>query len=143
MNCKPIVMERYDTVHTSFVINFEFTNNITILIGDSGTGKTASFFFLQESKSEDDRIVCLNYTDIKSDIKQILESQTGKLIVIDNADILLDRDTRRHITFDTHNQYLIIGRDVRDFLVTEDNLFELKAVTKDERTTFSLKKYFD
>lgn len=142
MNCKPIVMERYYTVHTSFVIDFHFTNNITILIGNSGAGKTASYSFLLESRSEDERIVCLNYTDIKSDIKHILESLEGKLIVIDNADILLDQDTRRYITFDSQNQYLIIGRDIRDFLTTEDNLFELEAVTRDERTIFSLKRYF-
>lgn len=142
MNCKPIVMERYYTVHTSFVIDFQFTNNITILIGNSGTGKTASYSFLLESRAEDDRIVCLNYTDIKSDIKSIVESLEGKLIVIDNADILLDHSTRRYITFDSRNQYLIIGRDVRDFLTTEENLFELEAVTRDERTTFYLKRFF-
>ena len=132
MNCKPIVMERYYTIHTSFVVDFQFTNNITILIGNSGTGKTASYSFLLESRSEDDRIVCLNHTDIKSDIKSIIESLEGKLIVIDNADILLDHSTRRYITFDSRNQYLIIGRDVRDFLTTEENLFELEAVTRDE-----------
>lgn len=142
MNCKPIVMEHFYTVHTSFVIDFQFTNNITILIGNSGTGKTASYSFLLESRSEDDRIVCFNYTDIKSDIKRIIESLEGKLIVIDNADILLDQTTRKYITFDSKNQYLIIGRDVRDFMATEDNLFELEAVTRGERTTFYLKRYF-
>ena len=142
MNCKPIVMERYYTIHTSFVVDFQFTNNITILIGNSGTGKTASYSFLLESRSEDDRIVCLNHTDIKSDIKSIIESLEGKLIVIDNADILLDHSTRRYITFDSQNQYLIIRRDVRDFLTTEENLFELEAVTRDERTTFYLKRFF-
>ncbi len=143
MNCKPIVMERYYTIHTSFVVDFQFTNNITILIGNSGTGKTASYSFLLESRTEDDRIVCLNHTDIKSDIKSIIESLEGKLIVIDNADILLDHSTRRYITFDSRNQYLIIGRDVRDFLTTEENLFELVAVTRDERTTFYLKRFFE
>ena len=142
MNCKPIVMERYYTIHTSFVVDFQFTNNITILIGNSGTGKTASYSFLLESRTEDDRIVCLNHTDIKSDIKSIIESLEGKLIVIDNADILLDHSSRRYITFDSRNQYLIIGRDVRDFLTTEENLFELVAVTRDERTTFYLKRFF-
>lgn len=142
MNSKPIVMSHFFTVHTSFVINFEFTNNITILIGNSGTGKTASFSFMLESKSEDDRIVCFNYTDIKSDIRSALASCEGKLIVIDNADILLDQTARRYIAFDMKNQYLIIGRDVRDFLATEDNLFELESTTKGERTEFTIKKCF-
>ena len=43
MKSKPIVMEHFSTVHTSFVVDFTFTNNITILMGDSGTGKTATF----------------------------------------------------------------------------------------------------
>ncbi len=45
MKSKPIVMKHFSTVHTSYIVNFEFTNNITILTGASATGKTASFFF--------------------------------------------------------------------------------------------------
>lgn len=86
--------------------------------------------------------MCLNYTDIKSDIRNVLKSSEGKLIVIDNADILLDQDIRKYIAFDAKNQYLIIGRDVRDFLATEENLFVLDSTTKDERTEFTLKRYF-
>ena len=43
MKSKPVVMDHFSTVHTSFIVDFSFTNNITILTGDSGTGKTASF----------------------------------------------------------------------------------------------------
>ena len=39
MKSKPIVIEHFSTEHTSFILDFEFTNNITILTGDSGTGK--------------------------------------------------------------------------------------------------------
>lgn len=42
-----------------------------------------------------------------------------------------------------YHQYLIIGRDVRDFLATEDNLYELQTVTQNERTEFSLKRYLE
>jgi predicted ATP-binding protein involved in virulence len=48
MKSKPIVMEHFSTVHTSFVVDFRFTNNITILTGDSGTGRTTAFSFIQE-----------------------------------------------------------------------------------------------
>ena len=44
MKSKPIVMEHFSTVHTSFVFNFDFTNNITNLTGAVATGKTTSFF---------------------------------------------------------------------------------------------------
>lgn len=63
--------------------------------------------------------------------------------MIDNADILLDQVSRRYIAFDIRNQYLIIGRDVRDFLATEDNLYELQTATQNERTEFSLKRYLE
>ena len=43
MYSKPKVMEHFSTAHTSFLVDFEFTNNITILTGDSGTGKSAVF----------------------------------------------------------------------------------------------------
>ena len=48
MKSKPIVMEHFSTVHTSFVLDFKFTSNITILTGESGAGKTASFSFIKE-----------------------------------------------------------------------------------------------
>lgn len=48
MKSKPIVMNHFSTVHTSYIVNFDFTNNITILTGSSGTGKTASFSFMRE-----------------------------------------------------------------------------------------------
>ena len=48
MKSKPIVMEHFSTVHTSYIVNFEFTNNITSLTGASATGKTASFSFMRE-----------------------------------------------------------------------------------------------
>ena len=47
MMSKPVVMEHFSTVHTSYILNFDFTNNITILTGSSATGKTASFFIYE------------------------------------------------------------------------------------------------
>lgn len=47
------------------------------------------------------------------------------MIVIDNADILLDDDTRKYIALDDKNQYLIIGRNPRNLFVTKENLSEL------------------
>ena len=49
MKSKPVVMEHFSTIHTSFIVDFTFTNNLTILMGDSGTGKTATTSFIRES----------------------------------------------------------------------------------------------
>ena len=125
MKSRPVVMERFSTVHTSFVVNFIFTNNITILMGDSGTGKTAAFSFIREGMAINPQIICLDYFDYQKNIKEILNQVNGKLIVIDNADILLNDDTRKYISQDDKNQYLLIGRNPKNLFATKENLFEL------------------
>lgn len=98
MKSRPMVMGHFFTVHTFFVVDFAFTNNITILMGDSGTGKTAAFSFIKECMAMNPKILCLDYFDYQKNIKEILSQEKGKLIVIDNADILLDDDTRKYIS---------------------------------------------
>ena len=141
MKSKPVVMEHFSTVHTSYVIDFNFTNNITILTGSSGTGKTASFSFIRECMAVNPEILCINYQDYQKNIRKLIEGETGKLIVIDNADILLDDDTRKNISLDDKNQYLIIGRNPKNLFTTSDNLFELVSEKKGEQTVFRLKHY--
>lgn len=141
MKSKPVVMDHFSTVHTSYIVNFKFDNNITILTGDSATGKTASFSFIRECMALNDNILCVNYLDYQKDIKKIISDVKGKLIVIDNADILLDDATRKYISLDENNQYLIIGRNPRNLFATKDNLYELVSKKKGEQTEFVLKNY--
>ena len=141
MKSKPIVMDYFSTVHSSFLVNFTFKNNITILLGDSGTGKTASFSFIRECMAINPKILCLNYLDYQKNIKNIISQSEGKLIVIDNADILLDDETRKYISLDDKNQYLIIGRNPKNLFATKENLFELMSRKIGEQTEFTLKEY--
>ncbi len=141
MKSKPIVMEHFSTVHTSFVVDFEFTNNVTILMGDSGTGKTASFSFIKECMALNPDIMCLNYLDYQKDIAGIIKSAERKFIVIDNADVLLDDDIRKYIALDGKNQYLIIGRNPKNLFATKENLFELVSEKVGEQTVFKIKNY--
>lgn len=141
MKSKPIVMDHFSTVHTSFVVDFKFTNNITILTGDSGTGKTASFLFIKECMALNPDIVCLNYLDYQKDISSIIKATERKLIVIDNADILLDEDLRKYIALDDRNQYLIIGRNPRNLFATKENLFELISEKQGEQTVLKMTEY--
>lgn len=141
MKSKPVVMEYFRTVHTSYVVDFTFTNNITILTGDSATGKTASFSFIRECMAVNPAILCLNYLDYQKDIKTIVSQVSGKLIVIDNADILLNDETRKYISLDDRNQYLIIGRNPSNLFATKENLFELVSEKTGEQTIFKLEAY--
>ena len=45
---KPIIMDKLHVVHTSYVVDFNFTNNITLLLGDSGSGKTVAYNIIKE-----------------------------------------------------------------------------------------------
>ena len=141
MKSKPIVMEHFSTVHSSFIVDFNFSNNITILMGNSGTGKTAAFSFITECMAINPKLLCLNYMDYQKNIKDIISHEEGKLIVIDNADILLDEDTRKYISLDDKNQYLIIGRNPHNLFATKENLFELESEKVGEQTRFTIKEY--
>lgn len=141
MKSKPMVMDHIKTVHTSYIINFNFTNNITILTGESATGKTAAFSFIKECMAVNPDILCINYLDYQKDILDMICKVQGKLIVIDNADILLDDRTRKYISLDGKNQYLIIGRNPKNLFATKENLFELTSRKIGEQTEFSIKPY--
>ena len=141
MKSKPMVMEHFSTVHTSFIVDFTFTNNITILTGDSGTGKTASFSFIKECMALNPNILCLNYLDYQKDIAGMIQSANRKLIVIDNADVLLDDEIRKYIAVDDKNQYLIIGRNPKNLFTTKENLFELVSENQGEQTVLRIKNY--
>lgn len=141
MKSKPVVMDHFSTIHTSFTINFTFINNITILMGDSGTGKTAAFSFIRECMAVNPKILCLNYLDYQRDIGDVIKQADGRLIVIDNADILLDDDTRKYISVDDKNQYLIIGRNPKNLFATKENLFELISRKVGEQTEFTMREY--
>ena len=141
MKSKPMVMDHFKTVHTSYIINFNFTNNITILTGESATGKTAAVYFIKECMAVNPDILCINYLDYQKDILDMICKVQGKLIVIDNADILLDDRTRKYISLDGKNQYLIIGRNPKNLFATKENLFELTSRKIGEQTEFSIKPY--
>lgn len=141
MKSKPVVMEHFSTVHTSYIIDFTFTNNLTILTGESASGKSATFSFIKECMAINPNILCLNYLDYQKNIKEIISKEKEKLIVIDNADILLDHETRKYISLDARNQYLIIGRNPQNMFITKENLFELVSINEGEQTKFQIKPY--
>ena len=87
------------------------------------------------------RILCLDNYYYQKDIKEIISQTEGKLVVIDNADILLNDDTRKYISVDDRNQYLIIGRNPKNLFATKENLFELVSKKVGEQTLFTIEPY--
>ncbi len=141
MKSKPVVMDCFSTIHTSYILDFRFLTNITILTGQSATGKTVSFSFIKECMSLNPDILCLNYLDYQKDILKIIRKVQGKLSVIDNADILLNNESRKYISLDDRNQYLLIGRNPHNLFATKENMFELVSRQIGEQTRFEIVPY--
>ncbi|MBR6223023.1 MAG: ABC transporter ATP-binding protein [Lachnospiraceae bacterium] len=140
MKIKPVIFDKIQTSHTSFVVDLTTDNNITFIMGDSGVGKSAVFSFLQEIAAEDKRIRCFNYLDNKKNYKTTIKKSKGKLFIIDNADVLLDDNMRHYISLDAENQYVIIGRNPTGLLLSYDELYELESTKEGNIVRFTLKK---
>ncbi len=116
--------------------------NVTFIVGDSGTGKSAVFSFLQEFAAENKSIKCYNYLDKKTGYKSAIKKSNGKLFIIDNADIMLDDALRWYIATDGKNQYILIGRNPTGLMLDQEEIMELECRTDNGKTLFTLKHSF-
>ena len=139
MRINPVVLAHIQTTHTSYEVDFTLEANVTFIAGDSGTGKSAVFSFLQELSAENKTIKCYNYLDMKKNYKAAIRKSKGKLFIIDNADILLDDAMRWHIATDGQNQYIIIGRNPTGLMLSQCDIMELNSETRGGKTKFTLK----
>lgn len=139
MNIKPLVESHIS--FNSFDINFELEirNNLLLINSVSGEGKTYLFSKLSKWSADKEHIICINYQTNKGYIKELLGKVKKKLIIIDNADILLDEYDRKQIALDTNNQYIIIGRLVENLLITKENLCSVHYNEIDRKITL---KYY-
>ncbi len=106
----------------------EFTNRITLVRGDSATGKTYLYQMLEDVKLLD------QYKDIRlfnyktDDFHEVLKQCRNKFIVIDNADVLLDDEDRRFINFEQSNQYMLFLRNCDGLNLSADSFTVLQDV---------------
>lgn len=142
MKIKPLILEEIQITHTNYYVDLHLESNITFIAGDSGTGKSAVFSFIEEYASEHKNLRCFNYLDHSKSYKKSIKQLKQKLIVIDNADLLLDDKMRQYIALDTENQYIIIGRNPGGLMLLKDEINELISENKDGITVFSLRKLF-
>ena len=142
MKIKPVLYDHIKTKHTSFDVDLQLEYNITFITGDSGTGKSAVFSFLEEMAAEQKDIKCFNYLDKTKNYKSAIKQSKGKLFIIDNADLLLDNSIREYIAMDGLNQYIIIGRNPTGLQLSQDEIYDLCSTEIDGRIIFTLQKAF-
>ena len=109
-----------------FSYDLVFEDRITLVGGDSGTGKTILYEMLEDLKltNEYHAIKLFNYKS--ENILENLEKCRNNFIVIDNADILIDDDIRRFINFEFSNQYMLFLRDCDGLNVSDKSFKVLK-----------------
>ena len=103
-----------------------FDDRITLVGGDSGTGKTVLYEMLEDLRLTDEykAIKLFNY---KSDnLLETIKQCRDSFIVIDNADILIDDDIRRFINFESSNQYMLFLRNCDGLNVSDKSFKVLK-----------------
>lgn len=107
-----------------FSYDLAFDDRITLVGGDSGTGKTVLYEMLEDLRLTDEykAIKLFNYKsdNLLESIKQCKDS----FIVIDNADILINDDVRKFINFEFSNQYMLFLRNC-DGLNVSDRSFKV------------------
>ncbi len=103
-----------------------FTSRLTLVRGDSATGKTYLYQLLEDLRLIDkyNAIKLFNYKS--DDFHNGLAACRDKFIVIDNADILIDDDVRRFINFEFSNQYMLFLRNCDGLNVSDKSFKELK-----------------
>ncbi|MCD7820197.1 MAG: ATPase [Lachnospiraceae bacterium] len=107
-----------------FSYDLKFDDRITLVGGDSGTGKTVLYGMLDDLRMAEEysAIKLFNY---KSDgFCEQLRQCKNCFIVIDNADILIDDEVRRFINFEFSNQYMLFSRNC-DGLNVSDKSFKV------------------
>ena len=109
-----------------FSYDLMFDDRITLVGGDSGTGKTVLYEILEDLRLTDQykAVKLFNY---KSDnFLEVLKQCRYNFIVIDNADILIDDDIRRFINFEFSNQYMLFLRNCDGLNVSDKSFKVLK-----------------
>ena len=139
----------YDVIKLQYFgkeVYLHFRDRITVVRGDSGTGKSLIFQILRPLKvSEQYRnIECLNYESMslletQDEVLKQLEKYKNKLVVIDNAELLLNKSSRTFIANDEDNQYVIIGRNIEGLGVMKKGFCRVV----DEGKTIELQYEYD
>mgnify|MGYP006939920336 CR=1 FL=1 len=106
-----MIYEKIEFQAAPFQYKLEFGSRITLVRGDSATGKTYLYQMLEDLKQLEQykAIKLFNYKS--DDFHGELKKCRDNFIVIDNADILLEEEDRRFINFEKSNQYMLFLRN--------------------------------
>ena len=109
-----------------FSYDLEFEDRITLVGGDSGTGKTVLYEMLEDIRLTDEykAIKLFNYKS--DDFLKAIKQYRDSFIVVDNADYLINDNIRSFINFEFSNQYMLFLRNCDGLNVSDKSFKVLK-----------------
>lgn len=115
-----------------YEIDLDLRSHITVINGDSATGKSFFYYLMSRVKDRDD-IICINYESTRPKanydaLVKTVEASTNKLIIIDQADDIQREDDSLMYVINTdqrNNTFIVIGRSPR-LLYNISDMAEIK-----------------
>lgn len=110
-----------------YIFDIDLRGRIVVVDGLSGSGKTFLFNTVMTNKLNPVSVNTAEDTDLSNvvtinifnkEMLNTLSSIRGKLIIIDNADVLLTQKEADYISSDMNNQYLIYSKGSIDFHIS-------------------------
>jgi hypothetical protein len=105
----------------NFEYDLQLKGPVTLIVGDSGTGKTYLFNMLRKMdvRNPFEKTLCKHRENMRffnqSDYseKSLLDAfkRTGQIILIDNTDIILDSIPMVKAMWASQNQFILFGRN--------------------------------
>lgn len=143
MNTRPVVRTELKYKYLGFNLDLDLKTNLILISDKSGTGKSFLYDIIKSQSIGDDEVIGISCEEINNyklvTLLDTFKQEKNKLFIIDNADIMLDTETRRYIAFDTKNQYVLIGRDSSDLMLCNYNKARV-IIDKDTKRIYL--KYF-
>lgn len=123
----------YDTIEfqaAPFCYRLEFSDRITLVRGDSATGKTYLYQMLEDLRMTEKYSAIRLFNYRTKNFHESLKKCSHNFIVIDNGDILLNEDDKRFINFNITNQYMMFLRNCDGLNLSADSFMILEKHEK-------------
>ena len=109
-----------------FSYSQNFADRITLVRGDSATGKTYLYQMLEDLRLTEEYRAIKLYNYKSEDFHENLLKCRDRFIVIDNGDLLLNDEDRRFINFESSNQYMLFLRNCDGLNLSADSFMLLR-----------------
>lgn len=100
--------------------DLDLRGNVTVVKGDSGTGKTLLCKVAKQNIENygDKRLAVIDSSNKNIINMESLRNLKGKIIFIDDADLIKQKELFNFIVTDTSNYYIVFKRDSTDIKVS-------------------------